>query len=179
MSSDVKNVLFLCTGNSARSIMAEAALNLYGFGRFKSFSAGSHPTGKVNPHAIATLEVAGIPTEGLRSKSWDEFAAAGAPQMDFVFTVCDNAAGEQCPIWPGQPISAHWGFADPAAFEGSEAETRAQFQEIFRQIRARIEIFVELPFAQLERLALEKRLREIGAGDPAAQARQSEEGAAQ
>lgn len=179
MSTDAKNVLFLCTGNSARSIMAEAALNFCGFGRFKGFSAGSYPTGKVNPYALATLKIAGIPTRGLRSKSWDEFAAPDAPEMDFVFTVCDNAAGEQCPVWPGQPISAHWGFADPAAFEGSEAETRARFQEIFRQIRARIEILVELPFAQLERLALEKKLHEIGAGDPTAQTRQSEKGTAQ
>lgn len=177
MTSDVKNVLFLCTGNSARSIMAEAALNLYGFGRFKGFSAGSHPTGKVNPLAIATLELASIPSAGLRSKSWDEFAAPDAPQMDFVFTVCDNAAGELCPIWPGQPISAHWGFADPAAFEGTDAEKRACFQEIFRQIRARIEIFVELPLTALEPLVLEKKLKEIGAADPAIQADQSEQGA--
>ncbi len=159
---DAKQVLFLCTGNSARSIMAEAALNFYGMGRFKAYSAGSHPAGAVNPFTLETLKIAKLSTAGLRSKSWDEFAAPDAPKLDFVFTVCDNAAGEICPAWPGQPMTAHWGFPDPAAFEGSDTEKRAFFQEIFRQIRTRIELFISLPMASLDRLSLQRRLDEMG-----------------
>ena len=159
---DAKQVLFLCTGNSARSIMAEAALNFYGMGRFKAYSAGSHPAGAINPFTLETLKIAKRSTAGLRSKSWDEFAAPDAPKLDFVFTVCDNAAGEICPAWPGQPMTAHWGFPDPAAFEGSDTEKRAFFQEIFRQIRTRIELFISLPMASLDRLSLQRRLDEMG-----------------
>ena len=162
----VRNVLFLCTGNSARSIMAECLLSRQGRGRFAAFSAGSYPTGKVNPHALALLERQNFDLSGLRSKSWDEFAAAGAPQMDFVITVCDRAAGEVCPVWPGQPLTAHWGFRDPAAFVGSEAATRIEFAEVFREIEARVSIFVSLPMSSLDRMALERRVREIG-GAPA------------
>jgi len=159
---EAKQVLFLCTGNSARSIMAEATLNFYGMGRFRAYSAGSHPAGAVNPLTLDTLKIAGISTAGLRSKSWDEFSAPDAPKLDFVFTVCDTAAGEVCPVWPGQPMSAHWGFADPAAFEGSETEKRAFFQEVFRQIRTRIELFISLPMASLDRLSLQRKLDEMG-----------------
>ncbi len=159
---EAKQVLFLCTGNSARSIMAEALLNFYGMGRFRAHSAGSHPAGAVNPLTLDTLRIAKINTEGLRSKSWDEFSKPGAPKLDFVFTVCDNAAGEVCPVWPGQPITAHWGFPDPAAFEGSDTERRAFFQDIFRQIRTRIELFISLPIASLDRLSLQRKLDEIG-----------------
>jgi protein-tyrosine-phosphatase len=157
-----RNVLFLCTGNSARSIMAEALLNHWGQGRFRAFSAGSHPTGRVHPFTLELLRRLKFPTAGLRSKSWDEFAAPGAPVMDFVFTVCDQAAGEICPVWPGQPITAHWSFSDPAAFEGSEAERRAFFAEVFRQIESRIKIFVALPLDKLDRLAVQREVREIG-----------------
>ncbi len=159
---EAKQVLFLCTGNSARSIMAEAALNFYGMGRFRAHSAGSHPAGAVNPLTLETLKIAKIDTSGLRSKSWDEFSAPGAPKLDFVFTVCDNAAGEICPVWPGQPMTAHWGFPDPAAFEGSETAKRAFFLEIFRQIRTRIELFISLPMASLDRLSLQRKLDEMG-----------------
>lgn len=159
---EAKQVLFLCTGNSARSIMAEALLNFYGMGRFRAHSAGSHPAGAVNPLTLDTLRIAKINTEGLRSKSWDEFSKPGAPKLDFVFTVCDNAAGEVCPVWPGQPITAHWGFPDPAAFEGSDTERRAFFQNIFRQIRTRIELFISLPIASLDRLSLQRKLDEMG-----------------
>ncbi len=163
MSGDkTYNVLFLCTGNSARSILAEAYLNSLPGGRFKAYSAGSHPGGKVNPFALDVLRNARVSVEGLRSKSWDEFAAPGAPHMDFVFTVCDNAAGEVCPIWPGQPMSAHWPFADPAAFEGSDTEKHAFFLDVFRQIRARIDIFTNLPIGKLDNLSLKKRLDDIG-----------------
>ncbi len=157
-----RNVLFLCTGNSARSVMAEALLNFHGVGRFIAHSAGSHPAGAINPLTLDTLKIAKISIAGLRSKSWDEFAGPEAPKMDFVITVCDNAAGETCPLWPGQPITAHWGFADPAAFEGGVTEKRAFFQEIFRQIRTRIELFVSLPMASLDRLTLQRRLDEMG-----------------
>ncbi len=160
------NVLFLCTGNSARSIMAEAYMNSLPAKRFKAYSAGSHPGGTVNPHAIDVLRTAGVSVEGLRSKSWDEFAIPGAPHMDFVFTVCDNAAGEVCPIWPGQPMTAHWPFSDPAAFEGSDTEKRAFFLDVFRQIRARIDIFTNLPLRSLDKLALQRRINELG-HDPA------------
>jgi len=160
------NVLFLCTGNSARSILAEAYMNSLSGGRFKAYSAGSHPGGTVNPFALDVLRNAQLSTEGLRSKSWDEFAVPGAPKMHFVFTVCDNAAGEVCPIWPGQPMTAHWPFPDPAAFEGGDTEKRALFLDVFRQIRARIDIFANLPLASLDKLSLQKRIDEIGY-DPA------------
>jgi arsenate reductase (thioredoxin) len=156
------DVLFLCTGNSARSIMAEALLNHWGQGRFTAFSAGSHPTGRVNSYAIDLLDRLKLPTAGLRSKSWDEFAAPGAPRLDFVFTVCDNAAGEVCPIWPGQPITAHWGFPDPAAFVGPEAAKRACFADVFRQIETRIKIFSALKLERLSRLAIQREVETLG-----------------
>ena len=161
MPDRVYNVLFLCTGNSARSILAEAILNHKGGGRFHAFSAGSFPTGTVNPAAIALLESLNIPTTGLRSKPWDEFAVPGAPSLDFVFTVCDNAAGEVCPVWPGQPVTAHWGVADPAHVEGTEQRAKA-FQEAFRVLARRIELFTNLPISSLDRLALGERVRDIG-----------------
>lgn len=158
------NVLFLCTGNSARSIMAEALLAQLGAGRFNAFSAGSHPTGQVNPLAVATLKNARIPLPAdLRSKSWDEFAKPDAPAMDFVFTVCDNAKGEMCPIWPGHPMTAHWGFEDPATATGTEAERLAVFYDVFKQIRRRVEIFVNLPFKSLDGMVLQEKLDQIGA----------------
>jgi arsenate reductase len=156
------NVLFLCTGNSARSILAESFLNAEGRGRFRAFSAGSFPKGAVNPVALALLRQIGLSTDGLRSKSWDEFAVPGAPQMDFVFTVCDQAAGEVCPVWPGQPVSAHWGIPDPAAVEGSEAEKMQAFREALRMLSNRIRIFTELPFDKLDRIRLKARLDDIG-----------------
>ena len=167
MTDKIYNVLFLCTGNSARSVMAEVVLNREGRGRFRAFSAGSHPTGRVHPYTLDLLRGLNFRTEGLRSKSWDEFAAPGAPQLDFVFTVCDSAAGEVCPIWPGQPMTAHWGFPDPAAFVGSEAEKRAIFADVFRMISRRIGIFVSLPIASLDRLTLQKRLNAMGASNKA------------
>ena len=160
------NVLFLCTGNSARSIMAECLLERIGAARFRAFSAGSFPAGAVNPHALEILERRNHRTDHLRSKSWDEFAAPGAPDMDFVFTVCDRAAGEVCPVWPGQPVSAHWGFADPAEVEGKEAVVRAAFANTYHEIATRIEIFTSLSFESLDRLALKRRLDEIGASPP-------------
>ncbi len=156
------NVLFLCTGNSARSVMAEAYLNNAAGDRFRVFSAGSHPKGAIHPLTLDTLRIAHLPIAGLRSKSWDEFARSEAPKMDFVITVCDSAAGEVCPIWPGQPITAHWSFPDPAAFEGPDVEQRALFLDVFRQIRNRIDIFRNLPIARLGRLALRKELDDIG-----------------
>lgn len=162
MSDRVFNVLFLCTGNSARSILAEVQLNSLGKGRFKAFSAGSHPTGTVNSLAIDFLEKAGLPTDRLRSKSWDEFAVPGAPVMDYVLTVCDQAAGEQCPFWPGQPMSAHWGVPDPAAVEGSDLEKRHAFRAAATVLRKRIELFAALPAASLDRMSLKARLDEIG-----------------
>jgi protein-tyrosine-phosphatase len=156
------NVLFVCTGNSARSILAEAILNRVGAGRFKAYSAGSMPKGQVHPAALALLKKLNHPTAGLRSKSWDEFAQEGAPKLDFVFTVCDNAAGEVCPIWPGQPMSAHWGLPDPAAATGSDAEIAAAFAETYRLLSNRIGIFVNLPIASLDRLSLQSRLDSIG-----------------
>lgn len=156
------NVLFLCTGNSARSILAEAILNREGLGRFRSFSAGSQPKGQVHPFAIDLLKSLNYPTADLRSKSWDEFASPGAPQMDFVFTVCDNAASEVCPIWPGQPMSAHWGISDPAAEEGGETLQRLAFSDAYRQLYNRISIFINLPMRSLDKIALQKRLDEIG-----------------
>lgn len=162
MTEPIYNVLFLCTGNSARSIMAEAILNQLGRGRFHAYSAGSHPQGQVNPRAIEILQRQHFPTEGLRSKSWSEFAQNGAVPLDFVFTVCDRAAAEVCPIWPGQPMSAHWGLPDPAAVEGSEAEKALAFSEAFRQLDRRISIFVNLPLTKLDRLSLQGRLDAIG-----------------
>lgn len=159
----MKNVLFLCTGNSARSILAEAYLNAAGAGRFRAFSAGSHPAGQPNPFALELLAKNRIDTAGLRSKSWDEFALPGAPALDFVFTVCDNAAGEVCPMWPGQPISAHWGVNDPAAVTGSDEEKRRAFLRAFRELSTRINLFLNLPVDKLDRLVLKKKLDEIGA----------------
>ncbi len=156
------NVLFLCTGNSARSILAEALLNAEGKGRFHAYSAGSYPKGEVNPFALALLEQNGLSTIGLRSKSWDEFAAPGAPAMDFVFTVCDAAAGETCPVWPGQPVSAHWGMPDPASAAGSDAERMQAFRDTLRMLGNRIRIFAELPFDKLDRIKLKTRLDDIG-----------------
>lgn len=156
------NVLFLCTGNSARSILAEAYLNARGEGRFFAFSAGSHPNGKVNPFALELLERNWIPTEGLRSKSWDEFAGHGAPKLDFVFTVCDNAAGETCPLWPGQPVTAHWGVEDPAAVVGTDDDKRKAFLKAFTELSARINLLLALPFEKLSRHVLKAKLDEIG-----------------
>jgi arsenate reductase (thioredoxin) len=160
------NVLFLCTGNSARSIMAEALINQHGRDRFRGFSAGSHPKGTVNPIALQLLKKMNLPTEGLRSKSWDEFAAPGAAPLDFVFTVCDNAAGEVCPYWPGQPTTAHWGVPDPAAVEGSEADKWAAFRDTFRMLDDRIKIFTSLPLASFDRTSLKERLEAIGKAAP-------------
>jgi protein-tyrosine-phosphatase len=157
------NVLFLCTGNSARSVMAEVLLNHWGKGRFRAFSAGSHPTGRIHPFTLDLLEGLKLPTANLRSKSWDEFALPNAPILDFVFTVCDQAAGEVCPVWPGQPITAHWGFPDPAAFVGPDVEKRALFADVFRQIENRIKIFAALPLEKLDRLAIQRQVRELGA----------------
>jgi arsenate reductase len=162
MADKIFNVLFICTGNSARSILAEAILNREGRGRFRAFSAGSYPKGAVHPYALDLLRRMNHPTDTLRSKSWDEFARAGGPQLDFAFTVCDNAAGEVCPIWPGQPMTAHWGLPDPAAVEGNEAEKRAAFADAYRMIANRISIFVNLPLTSLDKLTLQKRLDEIG-----------------
>jgi arsenate reductase len=162
MADRVYNVLFLCTGNSARSILAEAILNRRGKGRFKAFSAGSHPKGAVHPLALALLERKGLSTEGLRSKAWDEFAKPGAPELNFVFTVCDNAAGEVCPIWPGQPMTAHWGQPDPAAVEGTDLDKTNAFREAFRMLERRIEMFTSLPIASLDQLSLGNKVREIG-----------------
>jgi arsenate reductase len=164
------HVLFLCTGNSARSIMAEALMNSLGGGQFVAHSAGSHPTGRVNPYALELLRKNRLPTDQLRSKSWDEFALPGAPPLDFVFTVCDNAAGEMCPVWPGQPITAHWGVEDPAALEGADDEKRRAFVRALATLRRRIELFLSLPHSKLDKLALKKRLDEIGRSDEADQA---------
>ena len=156
------NVLFLCTGNSARSIMAEAILNEIGRGKFKAFSAGSHPSGRVQPLALELLEKNGLPTAGLRSKDWNEFAQPGAPFMHFVFTVCDQATAEPCPVWPGQPITAHWGIADPAVVEGSEDIKRKAFLTAFTEMHRRISLFINLPINTLSNLALKQKLDEIG-----------------
>jgi protein-tyrosine-phosphatase len=157
------NILFLCTGNSARSILAEAIMNRVGAGKFIAYSAGSHPKGEVHPKAIDLLARLGYPTEGLRSKSWDEFAGPGAPELDFVITVCDNAAGEVCPIWPGQPMTAHWGVPDPVAIEGSPVEVSLAFNEAYRVLNNRLTLFASLPFGSLDRLSLKRRMDEIGA----------------
>jgi arsenate reductase len=166
MSQKRYNVLFLCTGNSARSILAECIMNREGSDRFKAFSAGSQPQGRVHPLALALLEHKAYETRGLRSKSWEEFGRAGAPDIDFVFTVCDNAAREVCPVWPGQPMSAHWGIPDPAAVEGSEAERALAFADAYRMLANRISLFTSLPIATLDRLSLQRRLDEIGQVDP-------------
>jgi arsenate reductase len=162
MTDRVYNVLFLCTGNTARSILAEKILEKDGGGRFRAFSAGSQPKGTVNPFALKVLESAGYPTEGARSKSWDEFAAPDAPKMDFVFTVCDNAAGETCPYWPGQPMTAHWGIEDPAAVEGNDIDKERAFVTAFRYLKNRISTFAAIPMERLDRLTLAARLKEIG-----------------
>jgi arsenate reductase (thioredoxin) len=167
MSEHPFNVLFLCTGNSARSVLAEGILRKDGAGRFNVFSAGTHPKGKINPFALMVLEAYGYPADGYRSKSWDEFAAPGAPVMDFVFTVCDSAAGEACPIWPGQPMTAHWGIEDPAAVEGSDIEKERAFVTAFRYLKNRISVFISLPIRSLDRMALGARLRDIGRLDGA------------
>ncbi len=162
MTTNAYNVLFLCTGNSARSILAECVLNRLGRGRFQAYSAGSHPRGTVHPYALDLLRRQNYAVDNLRSKPWDEFAVPDAPKLDFVFTVCDNAAGEVCPIWPGQPMTAHWGLPDPAAIEGSEAEQRAAFADTMRRLHSRIGIFVSLPLSSLDRLSLQSRLSAIG-----------------
>ncbi len=162
MATQPLNVLFLCTANSARSILAESILNATAPDRFRAFSAGSHPGGKVNPFAIELLAKNRYPTEGARSKAWDEFAVPGAPPLDFVFTVCDNAAGEVCPVWPGQPITAHWGVPDPAAATGSDDDKRRAFLDAFLLLQRRIQLFTSLPLAKIDKLSLQQRLREIG-----------------
>lgn len=162
MTGKTYNVLFLCTGNSARSILAEAYLNSAGTGRFRAFSAGSRPAGKVNPYALELLGKHKLATPDLRSKSWDEFSKAGAPHMDFVFTVCDDAAGEECPFWPGQPMTAHWGVPDPAGVSGSDEERRRAFLQAFTQLSTRIKLLLNLPIEKVERLSLKNKLDEIG-----------------
>jgi arsenate reductase len=162
MNDKIFNVLFLCTGNSARSILAETILNSVGKGRFRAFSAGSQPSGRVNPLTIELLRKNRLPIDGLRSKSWEEFAQPGAPVLDFVFTVCDNAAGEVCPVWPGQPMTAHWGVEDPAAVTGSDEEKQKAFFRAYSQLQTRISYFVNLPLINLDRLSLQKKLDEIG-----------------
>ena len=162
MAAKPYNVLFLCTGNSARSIMAEAILNKVGGGEFRAFSAGSRPKGKVHPEALRLLQSLGYDTSGFRSKSWSEFATSSAPSLDFVFTVCDNAAGEACPVWPGQPMTAHWGVPDPAEAKGTEAEIALAFKDAYRMLNQRIGIFTSLPLRSLDQLTLQRKLREIG-----------------
>ena len=167
MSDRIYNVLFLCTGNSARSILAESILRHDGDGRFRAFSAGSHPRGAVHPLALKTIEALGYPSEGLRSKSWDEFSGPDAPEIDFVFTVCDNAAGEICPIWPGHPMTAHWGIEDPSLVEGTGIQKEAAFATAFRYLKNRISVFLALPIEKIDRIALGNRLRDIGRLDGA------------
>lgn len=162
MSDKVYNVLFVCTHNSARSIMAEGILNSLGGGRFRAFSAGSHPGAAVHPFALKTLSELHIPADGFRSKDWDEFARPGAPELDFVFTVCDKAAGEACPVWPGQPMTAHWGVADPAAFEGTDAQKAKVFWDTAVVLKRRIELMLALPLASLDRMSLQREIRDIG-----------------
>lgn len=162
MENKIYNVLFLCTGNSARSIMAEKMMEHWGKGKFKAYSAGSHPSGKVNPFAIQLLQSRGLSTEGLRSKSWDEFAVAGAPQFDFIFTVCDNAAGETCPVWLGHPMTAHWGVEDPAAVEGSDDEKIRAFRRICSYLENRIKLFAALPLEKLDNMRIKQELDAIG-----------------
>jgi arsenate reductase len=165
MSERPYNVLFLCTGNSARSILAESLLNHWGHGKFRAFSAGSFPKGQVHPIAVDLLKRMNLPAENFRSKSWDEFAASGAPPIDFIFTVCDNAAGEVCPIWPGKPMTAHWGIADPAAVEGTDIEKAAAFSKAFKEIESRVKLFTSLPFGMLDNMTLQSKLRDIGKSD--------------
>lgn len=162
MDQAPKNVLFLCTGNSARSIMGEVIMNSMGHGKYKAYSAGSHPGGTVNPLTIELLQKNRLPTEGLRSKDWDEFAQPGAPELDFVFTVCDDAAGEVCPVWPGQPVTAHWGVEDPAAVKGDDELKRKAFFSAYATLQRRIELFLSLPLSKLDKLAIKKKLDEIG-----------------
>lgn len=162
MSEKIYNVLFICTGNSARSIIAEAVLNHLGAGHFRAYSAGSQPAGRVNPYTLETLQSRKFDVANLRSKSWDEFAAPGAPAMDFVFTVCDKAGGESCPLWPGHPVSAHWGFADPAAVQGSHDQKLKAFATTFREISQRLRLFLNLPFDKLDRMSLQNALRKLG-----------------
>jgi arsenate reductase len=164
------NVLFLCTGNSARSILAESLLTHWGRGRFHAFSAGSFPKGQVHPLALELLKRLNLPSEGFRSKSWDEFAAPGAPPLDFVFTVCDNAAGEACPAWPGKPMTAHWGIADPAAVEGSDADKALAFRKALKELETRIKLFTALPIASLDQMTLREKLRAIGQQPPTTEA---------
>ena len=171
MSNRPYNVLFLCTGNSARSIIAEAILNKLGAGHFRAYSAGSGPKGEVNPHTIALLEGLGYDTAGFRPKSWSEFAKPGAPALDFVFTVCDNAAGETCPVWPGRPMTAHWGVPDPAEATGNVAEVALAFKDAYRMLHRRIAIFTALPIRSLDQLSLQQRLNDIGTQDAAAKAK--------
>jgi arsenate reductase len=171
MSDRIYNVLFLCTGNSARSILAESILRKDGRGNFRAFSAGSQPKGMVNPFAIKVLESLDFPIDDLRSKSWEEFARPGAPEMDFVFTVCDNAAGESCPVWPGQPMTAHWGIEDPAEVEGTDLQKEAAFVAALRYLKNRIAIFTSLPLRSIDRLSLGTRLRDIGRGEGATASR--------
>jgi len=162
MTGRAFNVLILCTGNSARSILGEALVERWGQGRFRGFSAGSHPKGRVHPLALELLEHERFPTEGLRSKGWDEFAAAGAPPLDFIFTVCDNAAGEACPVWPGHPMTVHWGIDDPAAADGSDEEKRLAFRKAFDELQRRVRAFIDLPIGSLDPLELKQRLQAIG-----------------
>jgi len=170
MTDRTYNVLFLCTGNTARSILAEGILRKDGEGRFRAFSAGSQPKGVVNPFALKVLDACGYPAEGCRSKSWHEFAEADALRMDFVFTVCDSAAGEACPVWPGQPMTAHWGIEDPAAVEGSDIDKERAFTQAFKLLKNRIDLFLALPLGTIDRMSLQSRLREIGGAADTSQA---------
>ena len=174
MTDRVYNVLFLCTGNTARSILAEGILRKDGAGRFNAFSAGSQPKGVVNPYVLKTLEAFEYPTDGFRSKSWEEFAVPDAPVMDFVFTVCDNAAGEACPIWPGQPMTAHWGIEDPAAVKGSDIEKQAAFNLAFRYMKTRISLLLATPVSRLDKLKLKARMQEIGEAEGASHGHKAE-----
>lgn len=174
MSDKIYNVLFLCTGNTARSILAEGILRKDGAARFNVYSAGSQPKGTVNPYALKTLQEYDCPTDGLRSKSWDEYAGSDSPKMDFVFTVCDNAAGEACPIWPGQPMTAHWGIEDPAAVEGTDIEKQKAFNLAYRYLKNRISLFLAIPIDRLDKLALKNKLREIGTSEGASIRQESE-----
>ena len=162
MSEKTYNVLFVCTGNSARSILAEVLLNQMGKGKFKAYSAGSHPNGTVNPFALSTLRNLRLPTDGLRSKNWNEFAMAEAPKLDFVFTVCDNAAGEVCPVWPGQPMTAHWGVPDPAAVEGTDETKAKAFGDTLVILKRRIELMLSLPLHRLDKMAIQREIKDIG-----------------